>query len=100
MRARAHHLVNRLFIGLMGSRQNSAGVAKPISAPWEGVPFGALSLADRVRFWSELPARLAAVDARWPGRLTAESRAKVEASIERRIARPATASGQRHSFRP
>jgi hypothetical protein len=48
----------------------------------------AISAGEKARFWAELPARFKAVEAKFPGRLTRVERAKIEAAIATRIARP------------
>jgi hypothetical protein len=91
MRSRAHHLRNRLFIGLMGSRKEFGKRRETYLGPLGSVAFAKpVSLADRLAFWASFDGRWRALETRHP-RITAEDRDKVEAGIARRIPKPTQA---------
>jgi hypothetical protein len=86
----AQRHLHRLRLALhSGHRDKDGQVRSEYVAMLGSVIWGnPISLAERRRFWEQLPGRFAQVEAKFPGRLTADNRARVEADIERRIARP------------
>jgi hypothetical protein len=96
-----HRQYRRLKLALQGSRKVNGRVVSIFYGMLGSVLCGEgepISRDEALRFWSELPARFRAIQARHPS-VTAAEVAKVRGKIAARIPKPTRAS-ERESYEP